>query len=191
MTVFQNGDAQTINDVAKLHRRQFKNYDIVSSCSTKLIKSFYEYVSGLDSTVLITEMVNNQTAGFIYVNVGNTNPAQDFVKKNLFRVLLNPFSFAQAFRSLINRLFRPSNFKYENELVYIAVAVEYAGQGIATRLIEACEAELRKRMINEYYLQVYTGNYKAVRLYKLLGFEIVKRLNRIGSDKFIMKKKLA
>jgi ribosomal protein S18 acetylase RimI-like enzyme len=183
-------DFSVLEEIAKIHKAQFKRYDVLSSCSLDAVKSFYNKVSKDSSTMLFTESINGRIAGFLYFAIGEPIQIRNFLKEKKYMILSNPASYSQLINSVLNKLLISENYKYENELIYIAVLDEFTGMGIARKLIKSCEDELKKRMIKEYYLQVFKKNTRAVKLYKALGFIDVKSYFRFGGSKVIMKKEI-
>lgn len=64
----------------------------------------------------------------------------------------------------------------------LAVDPPHAGTGIARLLLEAVEAEGRRRSMHRLRLEVRTDNDRAVRMYDKLGFERVGRRPRYYAD---------
>lgn len=62
------------------------------------------------------------------------------------------------------------NIVGEGEITNVAVAVDYRGQGLARRLMEALLAQGTAMGITDFTLEVRAGNEPAIRLYESLGF---------------------
>lgn len=62
------------------------------------------------------------------------------------------------------------NIVGEGEITNVAVAVDYRGQGLARRLMEALLAQGTAMGITDFTLEVRDGNEPAIRLYESLGF---------------------
>jgi ribosomal protein S18 acetylase RimI-like enzyme len=180
----------SLDEIVKIHKEQFQKYDVLSSCSADTVKLFYEKVIREDRTIILTEIINGRTAGFLYLTLGKPTQIKEFLKAARFKILSSTGCYPQLIKSLLNRLLVHNSYEYENELIYVAVLEKYSGMGIGTKLIKRCEEELKKRMVKEYYLQVLKKNTRAVNLYRTLGFKIVKRVSRIGGEKLIMKKEI-
>lgn len=176
-----------LESIAKIHKAQLKNTDVLSSCGVRIIKEFYKTVSALDSTILLTEQFDAKVTGFVYCCTGEQSPISGFLKVNFLRIITSPIAIVQILKSILNRLIFKNKYLWSNELVYIAVDKKYAGRGIATKLIQLLEEELTKREIPEYYLQVYSRN-TAVHLYKKLNFQTVGIIKRLDENKYLMKK---
>lgn len=70
----------------------------------------------------------------------------------------------------------------ELEILNIAVAPEWRGQGLGTRLLGHVLQEADKLGINHGYLEVRAGNVPAKRLYARHGFAVVGTRKRYYSD---------
>ncbi len=75
-------------------------------------------------------------------------------------------------------------------IVSIAVSKEYRRRGIALKLMQTALANMKKFYgVNEAYLEVRVSNEPAIKLYRKLGFEIIKRLDDYyldGEDAYLM-----
>lgn len=60
----------------------------------------------------------------------------------------------------------------EGELMRIAVARDYCGQGYARKLMEILVADVRENQVQAVTLEVRASNLSAVNLYKYYGFQI-------------------
>jgi ribosomal protein S18 acetylase RimI-like enzyme len=65
---------------------------------------------------------------------------------------------------------------------YVEVAEEYRGQGLASQLLEALEAEARRRGITQLDLRVMVGNEAARSLYERVGYQTLElRMGKVLS----------
>lgn len=178
-----------LESIAKIHKSQLGGTDVLSSCSLKTIELFYQTVSNLDTTILLTEKSNEIITGFVYSCVGESSPISGFLKKHLLRIIFTPAAFLQIIKSILNKLLFRNKFQWSSELVYIAVDKKHTGKGIATKLIQNLENELLKRNVNEYCLQVFCDN-PAVKLYEKLNFETIGTIKKLCTNKYLMKKQI-
>lgn len=59
-------------------------------------------------------------------------------------------------------------------MYHLAVAQEYRGQGISSRLVEELEDRLQKKGCHRYYLMVTYDNENAIRYYENHGWELMR-----------------
>lgn len=84
----------------------------------------------------------------------------------------------------------PNKIGKRGHIISIAVLPRYQGQGIGTELmLKALENMKKYYGAEEYYLEVRVGNEVALKLYKKLGFNVVKVLPSYyldGEDAYLM-----
>ncbi len=82
----------------------------------------------------------------------------------------------------------------KGHIVSIAVLPEHRRKGIGTELMVKCMENMKKFYgVQEYYLEVRVTNVPAIKLYKKLGFKVVRVLSRYyrdGCDAFQMARKV-
>jgi ribosomal protein S18 acetylase RimI-like enzyme len=111
----------------------------------------------------------------------------------IFSLLRKELGFFKAIKAV--RLFRnyekslPKRIVNEARLEAVGVTEEIRGKGIATELIKNAEKRLTRRGIDHFGLSVKTEN-PAVRLYKRLGFEEVKKFSNKLGEWYYMRKPL-
>jgi len=77
----------------------------------------------------------------------------------------------------------------KGHVVSVAVLEEHRRKGIATKLIQLAQEEMRKKAANESYLEVRVSNANAVQLYEELGYKVTGRLEayyRDGEPAYVM-----
>ena len=82
---------------------------------------------------------------------------------------------------------------HKGHIVSIAVIPEYRRQGVGKELINQAMQRMPEYGATECYLEVRTTNEAAVKLYKRLEFEIVRRISGYyydGEDAYVMARKL-
>lgn len=62
------------------------------------------------------------------------------------------------------------NILDEAEILKIFLSPTYRGQGIAGKLIQDLEAQLKERSVQQCFLEVRRDNMAAIKLYKKMGF---------------------
>lgn len=78
-------------------------------------------------------------------------------------------------------------------VVSIAVEDAYRGYGIGSELMERAMSEMKKAGAAECVLEVRVSNTPAINLYKKLGFEVLRAINRYyydGEDAYVMAAKI-
>lgn len=183
---------EDFSKIASIHKYNLGHTGFISDCSIKFISLFYGEISNYNSTILIIDKDNNlNVKGFIFCTTNKEEYYQRFFLENLFHIILYPsvyYPFIKAFfrKKKIHDKFKP----YHNELVHIATDSKCQGQGVGQKMIKKAEQELISRGVYEYYLQVFSDNDKAIRLYKFLNFEIVQNILVNGKEKYLMRKEL-
>lgn len=85
-------------------------------------------------------------------------------------------------------------FRKTGRILTLDTVPEARRHGLASRLMEACEARMRKRGCSEVYLETAVNNQPAIRLYHKLGYQILRTLpdyyQSQGLDAFLMGKVL-
>ncbi|ABU81760.1 ribosomal protein S18-alanine N-acetyltransferase [Ignicoccus hospitalis] len=79
-------------------------------------------------------------------------------------------------------------------LLNFAVDPQYRGLGIGSALLESLEKLAKKKGLKSIYLEVEEDNYRAMRLYKKMGFVEVGRIRKYypwGKDAIVMVKEVA
>ncbi len=82
----------------------------------------------------------------------------------------------------------------KGHIVSIAVIPNYRRIGIGSALLKETLEALRKHEISECFMEVRVNNYEAIKLYRKINFEVVRRLPgyyQDGSDAYAMGKNLA
>ena len=77
----------------------------------------------------------------------------------------------------------------KGHVVSVAVLEEHRRKGIATKLIQLAQEEMRKKAANESYHEVRVSNANAVQLYEELGYKVTGRLEayyRDGEPAYVM-----
>lgn len=77
----------------------------------------------------------------------------------------------------------------KGHVVSVAVVEEHRRKGIATKLIQLAQEEMRNKSANEVYLEVRVSNQTAVQLYEELGYKVTGRLEayyRDGEPAYVM-----
>ncbi len=66
------------------------------------------------------------------------------------------------------------DYRRNHDTVHIVIGIResYVGQGIGTRLFQACEQWAREKHLHRLELTVMTHNVRGIALYKKMGFEI-------------------
>jgi ribosomal-protein-alanine N-acetyltransferase len=75
----------------------------------------------------------------------------------------------------------------------VGVAPEHRRRGVATKLLDKIEHQLRRKNVSTVVLEVRVSNEEAQGLYEQAGYSIVKRMTRYyhnGEDGFLMMKSL-
>jgi ribosomal protein S18 acetylase RimI-like enzyme len=150
----------------------------------KFVPVILEGVGGLK----LLAYENETTVGAIVVSVKEIElPPQifKFLRKELglFKAIRAVFMFRNYEKSL------PKRKLHEARLEAVGVAEGVRGKGIATELITNAEKRLARQGLDHFGLSVKTSN-PAVRLYKRLGFEEVKKLSNKLGEWYYMRKPL-
>lgn len=77
----------------------------------------------------------------------------------------------------------------KGHIVSIAVEEPYRKHGIGQQILAKALSEMEKEKAVEHVLEVRTSNYEAIRIYKKLGFKIIRALKNYyhdGADAYLM-----
>lgn len=167
--------AERYHQVAKLHVRCL-DLGFLATLGERFLAQMYEAIDRADGTVLITEERNDQVVGFI---TGGTGMGPIYR-----RMLRNPVRLALA---LGPALVQPSRVRRileivrysgdatlpagvpDPELLSLAVASEWRGQGVADRLYERLLAEFRASGVDAFRIIVGEALAPAHRFYQRMG----------------------
>jgi ribosomal-protein-alanine N-acetyltransferase len=85
-------------------------------------------------------------------------------------------------------------YRKSGRILTLDIVPEARRHGLASRLMEDCEARLRQRGCSEVYLETAVDNQPALKLYHKLGYQILRTLpgyyHAYGLDAFLMGKAL-
>jgi len=122
----------------------------------------------------------------------------DNYTKHTFDYLLNEprtlgYRTVSAGGEIVAFAFLMLNENASAHLTTIGVAPEHRRRGLGRQLIEHLESKARARNVATIVLEVRVGNVEAQTLYRLLGYNVVQRINKYygnGEDCFLMMKAL-
>lgn len=96
---------------------------------------------------------------------------------------------AVAYDGVVAGYLCPSQVLDEGEILDVAVAEEFQGQGVGRLLVESALASFRERGVLRIFLEVRVSNQPAISLYQNLGFQKAgyrKRYYENGEDALLM-----
>lgn len=183
------------DQIAKIHKEMLRDSGFLSYCSQEFISFFYKkiYLDNLNH-ILVELDEGNDVRGFVFFTEDKDSYIKKFLINNFIKILKYPNSYFPIVKSVVFKLLfsRSKNSlpDYNVEIAQIAVNHEHQGKGIGKKLIIQLEEFLKIRNINEYFLQVYEKNNRAVELYKKSGFVYFFQYNDSKGTKILMKKKI-
>lgn len=183
---------EDFSKIARIHKCNLEHSGFLSECSLRFISLFYKKIDSYDSTILLIDKDNDRNVkGFTFCTTNKEEYYQRFFIENLVHVIRYPSVYYPFIKALYQKKNRKEKFKpYLSELVHIAIDSKWHGQGVGQALIKKAEEEFISRGTYEYYLQVFSDNVKAIRLYKFLNFNIVQNILVNGREKYLMRKEL-
>ena len=192
-------DESKFEQIAKIQKSELEYRDSVflSECSIKFISLFYKKVIHYNSTIFcVDETQQNEIKGFVFCTTNGQGYFRNFFNETKLQLICYPSIYISLFKALLRRVgsklldYKHKTYNYNCEIVYMAVKRQYQEQGVGKKLINLAEREFVKRGINKYFLEVFSGNNRAIKFYKTSGFVIVQSFKRGNMKKLIMYKDL-
>ncbi|WOV93341.1 MAG: N-acetyltransferase [Candidatus Nitrosoabyssus spongiisocia] len=116
----------------------------------------------------------------------------DYFYETLLRELPEAFLVAEISKNIIGYMMCKTEYGFSNfkklgfikkgHMVSVAVLPEYRKKGIGKSIIAESIQRIRKVGCAEFYLEVRSSNFAAVKMYESLGFSIRQRLNAYYRD---------
>ncbi|MDA3887134.1 MAG: N-acetyltransferase [Candidatus Delongbacteria bacterium] len=178
-------------DVSKIHKSELGGADFLSSCSLGFIKYFYSNILRDKNNQLFIVKESDTVVGFVFFTLKKDILFKKFVKENIIKILFIPSALISLIKTIILKQRKTLVYKYNHDLVYIAVSKNHRSKGYARKLLEFVEKFCSENSLNNYYLQVYKDNTNAVRFYEKYGFEIIEKYSARNRTKLLMKKEIA
>jgi GNAT superfamily N-acetyltransferase len=91
----------------------------------------------------------------------------------LWSLLKNPSLVLHALETVVHSI-RSLEAESKAELILLVLRKTYQRQGIGTNIIQALNAEFRRRGIESYLVRIYRDNTNSNYFYKKLGFQLVR-----------------
>ncbi len=180
---------EEIRAVAALHRSSISG-GFLSGARVGLLELLYSYIARERSCVLIVSCVDGRVAGFVSGTVNVKKFFTGFVKKYFFRagfMLLTRLIAPGFIRKIIELLFYPfranETYNVNSELLSMAVAEEFQGQGIARPMFEAFVRELRGHGGTSFKIIAGCGLGRANSFYKKMGAKTISTVEVHGGAK--------
>jgi len=120
-------------------------------------------------------------------------PYPTYYMRALLETLADTAIVAEIENEIIGYIFARVEIGNIGHIISIAVHPQWRKRGIGTALMLEAMSKLKSLGCSLVYLEVRISNYSAIKLYKKLGFRIVKRLKRYyrdGEDAYKMERKI-
>ena len=180
---------EELRGIAALHRKSISG-GFLADANVGLLELLYSYIAQEPSCVLVGAFIDGRTSGFVSGTLNTKKFFMGFVKRHLFRagLMLAPrFVSPSFFKKVFEILQYPFKISKTNEvnaeLLSMAVAEEFQGQGIAQPMFEAFVHELKDHGGTSFKIIAGCGLGRANSFYKKMGAKTINTVEVHGGAK--------
>ena len=191
--IIRNAQPSDIPDLARIHHRALPD-DFLPSLGQDFLEAVYypaALLSQYGRTLVIEQ--DSSVAGFVTVAHESDLFSQDVLRNQWHMIaryairaaLRKPFHVLKSAEVLGSVLFSTPD-PVKGEIVFIALAPEFQGQGLGRMLVTAALEYLKSQGYTECRTKTLTTNIHVIRMYEKMGWQVRNRMRLIGREYVIV-----